>query len=420
MSETTIIDSDALPAGIRTREQWVCWREEHRDGKPTKIPVTPSTGSFASSTDPDTWAKFATALEYAETGDADGVGFVFTEDDPYVGVDLDDCRDPESEDVDNTARDIIKRLDSFTEISPSGTGYHVLTKGDLPDGRNRKGSVELYDNARFFTVTGDHVDGTPSRIAHRQDALVAIHSEYIQDTNGEASESGHSRTDIEDAETDKGSDVSTDLTDEELIEKATNASNGAKFERLWNGHTGSYESQSEADMALCCMLAFWTGGEQTQMDRLFRQSGLIRPKWDEVHYADGSTYGEKTIERAIANTSEFYDPDATDESNRPNSSTEKPAADEGSDSSERTWVYLTEKNRLLADRVDELEARLEQKNERIDQLEAEIERLTPERTDRDRERQQVHEDQSTSTREDNSGSETASIWRRTKQLFESD
>jgi len=56
-------------------------------------------------------------------------------------------------------------------------------------------------------------------------------------------------------------------------------------------------------MALCCLLAFWTGGDQTQMEHLFRQSGLLREKWDEVHYADGSTYGEKTIERAIAITS---------------------------------------------------------------------------------------------------------------------
>jgi len=417
MSETTIIDSDALPAEIRTREQWVCWREEHRDGKPTKIPVTPSTGSFASSTDPDTWAGFATALEYAETGDADGVGFVFTEDDPYVGVDLDDCCNPESENVDGAARDIIERLDSFTEISPSGTGYHVLIKGDLPDGRNRKGSVELYDNARFFTVTGNHVGGTPSRIARRQDALGAIHSEYVQDTDDDASESGYSRNDIGEAETDKGSDVSTDLTDEELIEKATNASNGAKFERLWNGHIGGYDSQSEADMALCCLLAFWTGSDQTQMDRLFRQSGLIREKWDEVHYADGSTYGEKTIERAIANTSEFYKTEATTEETHSPDSIIKSATDEDNDSSERTRAYLTEKNRLLADRIDELEATLKQKNERIDQLEAEIERLTAERVDHNQERQQAREDKSACTWEDNSGSETASVWRRTKQLF---
>jgi len=102
-------------------------------------------------------------------------------------------------------------------------------------------------------------------------------------------------------------------TTTDLIEKARNASNGEKFERLWNGNTVGYDSQSEADMALCCLLAFWTGGDQTQMEHLFRQSGLLREKWDEVHYADGSTYGEKTIERAIAITSEFYDPGAGDD-----------------------------------------------------------------------------------------------------------
>jgi len=137
------------PETLREREQWVCWREETRDGKPTKVPVTPGTGGFASSTDPETWDAFETALEYTETEHADGVGFVFTDDDPIVGVDLDDCRDPETGDVDDAAQDIIKRLDSYTEVSPSGTGYHVLITGELPEGRNRRGSVELYDTARF-------------------------------------------------------------------------------------------------------------------------------------------------------------------------------------------------------------------------------------------------------------------------------
>jgi len=177
------------PETLREREQWVCWREETRDGKPTKVPVTPGTGGFASSTDPRRGMP-SRQLEYTETEHADGVGFVFTDDDPIVGVDLDDCRDPETGDVDDAAQDIIKRLDSYTEVSPSGTGYHVLIRGELPEGRNRRGSVELYDTARFFTVTGDHVERTPTRVARRQDALVAIHREYVQDTERDtASES---------------------------------------------------------------------------------------------------------------------------------------------------------------------------------------------------------------------------------------
>jgi len=417
VSESSLAVS-VLPEALREREQWVCWREEDRDGKPTKIPVTPGAGGFASSTESDTWSDFETALEYTETEHADGVGFVFTDDDPIVGVDLDDCRDPETGDVDDAARDIIDRLDSYTEVSPSGTGYHVLIKGELPEGRNRRGNIELYDTARFFTVTGDHVEGTPSRVARRQDALVAIHREYVQDTGTEAkAESGHRGATNEESATIDANDIDVDLADEELLEKARNASNGSKFERLWNGNTVGYDSQSEADMALCCLLAFWTGGDRTRMDHLFRESGLLREKWDDVHYADGSTYGEKTIERAITSTSEFYEPDAGDDT----ADAHGPAADSspGGDAgdSERSRAYLAEKNRLLTERVDELEATLAEKTERIDTLEAEVERLTEELASRDREPGDPQETHTVDAGKHDDESETASVWGRTKRLF---
>jgi len=132
MSNRVLADKTTIPETICEREQWVCWKKTQRDGQHNKIPVTPGGGGFASSTDPETWAGFEIALEYARTGKADGVGFVFTDDDPIVGVDLDDCRDPETGEVDSEAQDIIERLDSYTEISPSGTGYHVLIEGELP------------------------------------------------------------------------------------------------------------------------------------------------------------------------------------------------------------------------------------------------------------------------------------------------
>ena len=399
MSEPMIDEPEAIPETLRKRDQWVCWREEERDGKPTKIPVTPGAGGFASSTESETWASFEAALEYTETEHADGVGFVFTDDDPIVGVDLDDCRDPETDDVDDRALDIIERLDSYTEVSPSGTGYHVLITGELPDGRNRRGSVELYDTARFFTVTGNHVDRTPTRVTRRQDALRAIHREYVDTERDTASESEQRGGADDESPTTGAADVDVDLEDEELLEKARNASNGEKFERLWNGNTVGYDSQSEADMALCCLLAFWTGGDRTQMDHLFRQSGLLREKWDEVHYADGSTYGEKTIERAIATTSEFYDPDAGDDTADETPGGSSP--DVGAADSERSRAYLAEKNRLLSERVDELEATLAEKTERIDALEAKIERLTDELDTRGRGEESQREHVSTAS--ENSG-----------------
>ncbi|WP_459190901.1 phage NrS-1 polymerase family protein [Halosimplex sp. J119] len=412
MSDPIVDEPEAIPETLRERKQWVCWREEERDGKPSKIPVTPGARGFASSTESETWASFEAALEYTETAHADGVGFVFTDGDPIVGVDLDDCRDPETGDVDDAALDIIERLDSYTEVSPSGTGYHVLITGELPEGRNRRGSIELYDTARFFTVTGDHVERTPTRVARRQDALVAIHREYVQDTESDTASESEQRGGADDQSTTIGTaDVNVDLEDEELLEKATNASNGEKFERLWNGNMVGYDSQSEADMALCCLLAFWTGGDRTQMEQLFRQSELHREKWDEVHYADGSTYGEKTVERAIATTSEFYDPDTADDTEDRDTSSAESSAD-ARDDSERSRAYLTEKNRLLSERVDELEATLEQKTERIDTLEAEIERLTDELATRDQQDGQSQGEQAATTRESSSESETRSVWGR--------
>jgi len=410
MSEPIVDEPETIPETLRERDQWVCWREEERGGKPTKIPVTPGAGGFASSTESETWASFEAALEYTETAHADGVGFVFTDDDPIVGIDLDDCRDPETGDVDDAALDIIERLDSYTEVSPSGTGYHVLIRGELPDGRNRRGSVELYDTARFFTVTGDHVEETPTRVARRQDALTAIHREYVQDTERDtASESKQYEGADDESPTTGAADVDVDLDDKDLLEKARNASNGEKFERLWNGDTVGYDSQSEADMALCCLLAFWTGGDRTQMEQLFRQSGLLREKWDEVHYADGSTYGEKTIERAIATTSEFYDPDAGDDAADPHGSPDDVTAGRTPDDADRSRAYLAEKNRLLSERVDELEATLEQKTERIETLEAEVERLTDELEARDRGTEQSHDEDSGTARETDDDSESPSM-----------
>lgn len=406
------IDLSVLPQTLCDRAQWVCWTTKERDGKQTKIPVTPNTGTFASSTNPDTWTDVETALEYVRNGAADGVGFVFTDDDPIVGVDLDDCLDPKTGDVDDDARDIIDRLDSYTEISPSGTGYHVLIEGDLPEGRNRRGGIELYDKARFFTVTGDHVDGTPTHIACRQDALVAIHGEYVAEEIREKQDNATKRVMVV-----TGSQSSTSLLeDADLLEKASNAQNGPKFERLWNGNTAGYDSNSEADMALCFLLAFWTSGDADQIDRLFRQSGLYREKWDDVHYADGSTYGEKTIDRAISGTSEFYDSGTGDEE-------ESSPTPQSTQTSSRTEIkgnaYLTEKNQLLTERVTEQESTLEQKNKRIETLEAEIERLTDKLSGDDGGEGHLRRSQSDTQCEDKEA-ETTSLWSRTKQLFGSE
>ncbi|MFC7197626.1 hypothetical protein ACFQL4_28255 [Halosimplex aquaticum] len=179
------IDERLIPDRLAECEQWICWQEVERDGKPTKVPIKPyhtSGTSNASATDPATWRDLQNALEFHQSDrvDTDGIGFVFAPETSIVGVDLDDCRDPATGDLTDWARDIVERLDSYTEVSPSGRGVHVLLEGELPPGRNRRGDVEMYDEARFFTVTTNHVDGTPETIARRQDALLGVHYEYVQ------------------------------------------------------------------------------------------------------------------------------------------------------------------------------------------------------------------------------------------------
>jgi putative DNA primase/helicase len=189
-------------------------------------------------------------------------------------------------------------LDSFTEVSPSGTGYHVYIHGFVPEGGNRRGDVELYDRDRFFTFTGDHVDPTPTTVNQRNDSLAEVHAEYVADDDTD---------DASGDATPPSGDV--DLSDQELLDKARDAENGDRFDRLWRGDTSGYPSHSEADQALCNLLAFWTGGDRRRVDRLFRESGLMRDKWDEDRGAD--TYGEITIQSALDATSEYYDPEAT-------------------------------------------------------------------------------------------------------------
>jgi putative DNA primase/helicase len=280
-----------IPSGMCDVRRWVLWNLEIRDGHPTKVPYQaeyPSTR--ASSTDPTTWSDFHTAHAAVEDGKADGVGFVLGG--GYVGVDLDACRDPETGVMIAEAHAIISGLSSYTEISPSGTGVHVLLRGQLPPGGRRQGHVEIYANGRYFTVTGRPVDGSPTTIDERSAELAALHGRLFG-PNGGPDDRPIPRP------------VAT-VADEDsvLLERARGASNGAKFSALFAGEITAYASASEADLALCRLLAFWTDRDAGRIDRLVRRSGLFREKWDERHGAQ--TYGERTIDKAIAGCREGY------------------------------------------------------------------------------------------------------------------
>jgi len=291
----------SFPPELAALPHWVCWRLEPdaRSGRDAKVPYNPHTGKRASATNPASWGTLTQALACAEKYQYTGVGFVFMKETGYVGLDIDSCLD-ESGRPTATAADIIAHLPpTYIEITPSDRGLHALLKGVLPPGGGNKNSstgVELYDHARYFTMTGKKYQGSVDYIAEdNSGALEYIHGKYI----------------VGSKKTRKSSTKSTPgmLADDELLRLAQASKDGPNFDALWRGNwQDKYKSQSEADCALCCKLAFWSGRSESQMDRLFRQSGLFREKWDRLH--GSGTYGETTVSRACEMTGSVYIPPA--------------------------------------------------------------------------------------------------------------
>lgn len=281
-----------IPEEMQGLKQWVLYKKVPKEnGKTDKLPVNAATGELAKSNDPETWTDFNTVLEQSKKLKL-GIGFMFAG--GYVGVDIDGCRNQDSGELTAQAQDVAKELQSFTEISPSGTGIHIMCKGKLPPSGRRSGSLEMYDSGRFFTMTGNVLADYPKTVEDRTEQLKTVHAKYIQKPE-KLQEAPKSMKQFSD--------------NSDIWQKALDSKNGYKLRALFEGNwTGMHPSQSEADAALCQMLSFWYSGDSREIDNRFRQSGLMRPKWDEKHYSDGTTYGQKTISEALRTCKEFFVP----------------------------------------------------------------------------------------------------------------
>jgi putative DNA primase/helicase len=278
---------EKIPQELKALPQWVCYR-------PDKSPVDPKTGKDAEADNPDTWATFEQAIEFYEARKGNGiagVGFEFSFYDSFTGVDIDKCRKPETGELHYCAQVLKEYLDSYSEVSPSKTGLHIETKAKWPSstGNQKKLScgmkIEVYDRLRYFTMTGAHLEDTPTTIEPRQEQVAAIFR-AIFDKPKDPPKSSPS--------------PALSLADSEIIEKARGAQNGNKFDRLMGGDTSEYGGDdSAADMALCSILAFWTQDPE-QIDRIFRTSGLNRDKWDRQDYR------ERTINKVLTSVTETY------------------------------------------------------------------------------------------------------------------
>jgi hypothetical protein len=264
----------SIPDELKAENSWVLWKYERYRNKPTKV-LRQVDGRHADSTKPGTWATFGAVVEAYMRGGFDGIGFVFHPGNPYCGADIDDVTEDE-------ARRWIERFDSYTERSPSGGGFHIICRAEVPKGTNRA-EGELYSSGRFFTMTGDVVRDAPIREA--QDAADEFYS-YLR--RGDS------------APTERAVSTPT-LTDAEVVRLAENARNGAEFSVVYRGG-GQFKSASERDLSLASRLAFWTQ-DQMQIERIMRGSGCAREKWDKHR-----TYLRDTIEKALESVSETYTP----------------------------------------------------------------------------------------------------------------
>src|SRR5262245_22837654 len=213
---------DAIPSALSDRKQWVCWRHERRRDKLghlkwTKVPVDPKSGRNASPTNSGTWGDFTSAVAYlrAHPSELAGIGYVFSSDDPFTGVDLDNARDAETANLFPWASAIVADLDTYAEVSPSGTGVKLFAVARKPGTKCRRsgetGEVDMYSEGRYFAVTGHRLAGTPADVLERQSAIDRLYARLFGNGIQEsAPETAH-------VEPLTGSAGAADLTDQEIV-----------------------------------------------------------------------------------------------------------------------------------------------------------------------------------------------------------
>ena len=296
---TIPLDAQALPPSLRPLTVWLCWRWQFVKGRWTKPPLDARMLHKCDVTGPASLATLTEALAQVDAGRADGVGVAFA---PagLLGVDLEDCRDPASGTVTPEALATVAALDSYAEVSPSGTGVKVLVAATKPGKRCRTGSTEIYDAGRYFTLTGRTLPGSRSEPQPRQAEIDALYARLFPEPERPLGPpQGSGRHD----------------NDDELLRVAFAARHGAKLRRLYEGDASGYSSDSEADLALCSMLAFYFRTPE-RVDAVYRRSGLCRAKWGREDYRVA------TLAKAFKGRTEFYKPARRRDSAQPSRATD--------------------------------------------------------------------------------------------------
>jgi len=279
-----------IPQELKALDQWVLRRKK----EPYQI-----SGRKASTTNSKTWASYKDAVAAYKGGGFDGIGFVFTKDDPYCGIDLDHCL------VDGKllvwAEELLTMLrPCYVEISPSGKGLHVIVRAKKPGPRCKtgygSGEVEMYAQGRYFTMTGEPWTASEPKITDGQKDVDAVYRKVF------GVERKPSQKPAQPAP------AATSPTEEQVLEKIRSAKNADEFECLWAGDTTGYTSASEADLALVAKLTFYTGRDPALLSSLYRRSALaLVPKNRAAHRGDLTGYVDGLVAKALSSNFKTYD-----------------------------------------------------------------------------------------------------------------
>ena len=346
-------------------KQWVAFRKVPKNGEISKPPINIHTGTGERWNTPEGMGTHEEAYTYAimhsliasiPSMNTGGIGFVFTENDCYAGIDLDHVL--KNGKLTPEAEEIVALMDTYTELSLSGDGLHLIFKlsqsldslglditHKLPLGADSR--IEIYDRAKYFTVS-DKPYGEVKPIAERTQQCRQVCAKFcvkpkntetqattpttatersISSINWKYNPANYHPAGFSPVDT---RTRSQDLPDSELWQRMFDSEHGRDIKALYDGDTSAYgNDHSSADLALCSYLNYWTNGDTSRIDRMFRQSGLMRDKWERKDYRDmaiaralnGKNAGSQNYSGSstcTANDSAGFDSGAPSTGNTPN------------------------------------------------------------------------------------------------------
>ncbi|WP_281512249.1 phage/plasmid primase, P4 family [Mammaliicoccus vitulinus] len=291
-----------IPYELKNLKRWVCFKTEGiENDKISKRPYNPMTGKLAKVNDDLTWSTFDIALSGCVKYKCDGIGFILGH--GIFGVDIDNHKLPNGEfvlsqeDFERLKQDFLDTLSSYSEVSPSGKGVHIICKGKLPNCSKHKGCIELYGEGSFLAFTGNSLNDSP--LWFREEEIKTLCDKYITEniyipkfSNKQFSNPSY-RQDIK-------------LSDDDVINLVMSSKNGETFYKYYHDGDISMDNNNpyNADMNFCKILVLYCGNDKAQIDRIFRNSALMRDKWDELE--NDKTYGENIIDSAINENKDLY------------------------------------------------------------------------------------------------------------------